>query len=187
MCAVDPDDDQGDPRHPQGGDLLPKQDHGENRDEQGTRPSGERIDQRKVAPLVGAPHAPEVDPVDEAGGNDAVPPLSRDGTLRDEVQEPREIDDSAYQEEPPDEGDLPVALLEQVVPARMEKRGRQDDAHGYAAHRPFTLFATPDGSSFMPIRPHRPQYTKTPLPSPREVRGRRFVRNIVWIAASVKS
>ena len=144
--AVDPDDDQDDPRHPQGGDLLIEQDHGENRDEQGARSPGERIDQREVAPLVGAPHEPEVDPVDEAGGDDAVPSLDRDGGLRKVVQERRKINDSAHQEEPPDENDLPVALLEQVVPPRMEKCGGQHDAQGNTAHRPSTLLDSAVGS-----------------------------------------
>ena len=55
------------------------------------------------------------------------------------VEKDRQIDDHRHQEKPPDEDDLPVAFLEQVIPSRMEKGGGQNDAQGDSAHRPATL------------------------------------------------
>ena len=138
MDAVDPRDDESDPETAERRDLLSQQDYGKNRYEEGARSPGQRIDQREVAPLIGPSHEPEIGRVDEAGCDDTEPARGRNWGIPVEIKKNRKIEDQGYQQKPPDENDLPIALFEQIVPARMQKSGCQNNSQGYAVHRAFS-------------------------------------------------
>ena len=106
-------------------------------------------------------------------------PSARDGDLREVVQKQREIDDHGHQQKPPDEDDLPLAFLEQVVPARMEKGGGQDNPRAMPLIGPPPFPAGRLGSSTGHLR-------VSPPPSGRS-RGQSSVKSPFCRASAIPS